>query len=75
VWVISTDSGGVAEDLEVGINASVTPFGSGVSELRACIEGALDKKQWANYRNPLAHTIRGYDEQALELSGYLRGVL
>ena len=75
VWVISTDSGGVAEDLQVGINASVTPFGSGVSELRACIEGALDKKQWDNYSNPLAHTIRGYDEQAQELSGYLRGVL
>lgn len=75
VWVISTDSGGVAEDLEIGINASVTPFGSGVSELRACIEGALDKKQWDNYRNPLAHAIRGYDEQARELSLYLRSVL
>ena len=75
VWVISTDSGGVAEDLHVGINASVTPFGSGVSELQACIEGALDKKQWDNYSNPLAHTIRGYDEQARELSDYLRGAL
>jgi hypothetical protein len=35
----------------------------------------LNKSQWNNYTNPLAHAIRGYDEQARELSGYLRGAL
>lgn len=75
IWVISTDSGGVAEDLEDGVNASVIPFGSGVTELRQCIERALDRKDWSDYENPLAHTIRGFDVQAEELSGYFRALL
>ncbi|CAA0110940.1 D-inositol-3-phosphate glycosyltransferase [Halioglobus japonicus] len=75
VWVISTDSGGVAEDLEDGVNASVIPFGSGVKELRSCIEQAMERKDWKSYNNPSAYKIRGFDEQAKELSDYFRAVL
>jgi glycosyltransferase involved in cell wall biosynthesis len=75
VWVISTDSGGVAEDLEDGVNSSVIPFGSGVKELRSSIEHALDRKDWKSYSNPSAHKIRGFDEQARELSDYFHAVL
>ena len=75
IWVISTDSGVVAEDLEDGVNASVIPFGSGVSELRHCIEQALDRDQWMSYENSLAHQIRGFGDQASGLSAYLQGLL
>ncbi|MCB1705767.1 MAG: glycosyltransferase family 4 protein [Halioglobus sp.] len=75
VWVISTDSGGVAEDLEDGVNSSVIPFGSGVSELRQCIEWALQRQDWSGYQNPLAQQVRGFDEQAEELSAYFHGML
>tara|TARA_R110002049_G_scaffold188251_17_gene356674 strand:- start:11120 stop:12343 length:1224 start_codon:yes stop_codon:yes gene_type:complete len=75
VWVISTDSGGVAEDLEDGVNSSVIPFGSGVKELRSSIEQALERKSWKSYSNPSAHKIRGFDEQARELSDYFQAVL
>jgi glycosyltransferase involved in cell wall biosynthesis len=75
VWVIATDSGGVSEDLEDGVNASVIPFGGGVSELQYCIERALDTRQWNDYQNPLASRIRGFDSQAKEMSDYLRAAL
>ena len=75
VWVIATDSGGVAEDLEDGVNSSVIPFAAGVSELRQSIESALDWRQWSDYQNPLACEIRGFDDQAEEMSDYLRTVL
>jgi glycosyltransferase involved in cell wall biosynthesis len=75
VWVISTDSGGVAEDLEDGVNSSVIPFGAGVKELKWCIEQALDRKDWSHYENPSAHKIRGFDDQAKELSDYFRAVV
>ena len=75
VWVIATDSGGVAEDLEDGVNSSVIPFAAGVSELRSCIERAIDWRQWNDYKNPLACEIRGFDTQAEEMSDYLRTVL
>lgn len=75
IWVISTDAGGVREDLEDGTNSTVIPFGSGVSELRHAIERSLDRNQWNNYVNPVAHKIRGFDLQAEELSDYLRAIL
>lgn len=74
VWVIATDSGGVSEDLEDGVNATIIPFGAGVSELRQALEAALDLDQWVSYQNPLAQSIRGFDEQARELSSYLGAV-
>jgi glycosyltransferase involved in cell wall biosynthesis len=75
VWVIATDAGGVAEDLEDGVNATVLPFGSGAGELRAAMEQALAAERWRDYRNPFSGRIRGFDEQALELSGYLEDLL
>ncbi|MCB1686980.1 MAG: glycosyltransferase family 4 protein [Halioglobus sp.] len=75
VWVIATDSGGVSEDLEDGVNASVIPFGGGVSELRHCIEHALDWRKWSDYRNPLAAEVRGFEDQASELSDMLCTIL
>ena len=75
VWVIATDAGGVAEDIEEGRNSNVIPFGSGVSKLRQAIEHALDPNHWENYKNPLADKIRGFDAQAQELSEYLHALL
>ncbi|MGB1139740.1 MAG: glycosyltransferase family 4 protein [Halioglobus sp.] len=74
VWVIATDAGGVAEDLEHGVNATVLPFGSGSGELRAAMEEALDCARWRDYTNPFSGKIRGFDEQAQELSGYLEAL-
>jgi len=75
VWVIATDAGGVSEDLVDGENATVLPFGSGVGELRVAIEQALNGAPWRNYRKPVSDRIRGFDEQARELSGFLHGLL
>ena len=75
VWVIATDAGGVSEDLDDGVNATIIPFGSGVAELRQAIEQALDFGRWQAYTNPFSDKIRGFDEQARELSGSLRALL
>jgi glycosyltransferase involved in cell wall biosynthesis len=75
VWVIATDAGGVAEDLADGENATVLPFGSGVGELREAIEKALDSERWRNYNNPFSGNIRGFDQQASELSAFLDELL
>ena len=75
VWVVATDSGAIAEDLEEGINANVIPFGSGVNELRRSIEPLLEPSQWKIYKNPLTEKIRGFDAQARELSEYLNTIL
>ena len=75
VWVIATDAGGVAEDLEDGINASVIPFGSGIHELKSAIENALEGKQWKRYENPNHSAVRGFDEQTQEISRYLSALI
>ncbi len=75
VWVVATNAGAIAEDLQDGINATVIPFGSGVNELRHAIEPLLESNQWKTYTNPLADKIRGFDAQAKELSEYLGAIL
>ena len=75
VWVIASDAGGVAEDLEDGINANVIPFGSGVEELQSAIEKSLDLSQWRSYKNPHFADIRGFNEQSQEISHYLSALI
>ncbi|MEM9255493.1 MAG: glycosyltransferase family 4 protein [Pseudomonadota bacterium] len=75
VWVIATRAGGVAEDLIEGENADIIPFGAGSQALSSCIERALGQDRWCGYKNAHTDRIRSFDEQALELSSYLRALL
>ncbi len=72
VWVISTDAGGVTEDLIAGENADVIPLDGNPATLAAAIERVLD--------NPPPQSIRkehivSIDQQTNELDGYLRSIL
>ena len=75
VWVIASDAGGAAEDLEDGTNADVLPFGSDIGELQRAIERSLDLSQWTSYKNPNSAEIRGFDDQTKELSEYLMALI
>lgn len=76
VWVITTDAGGVVEDIQPGVNGDVLPFTSDHRPLRDAIKALLDSPQkLANFRNPLADQIRTYDGQADELHAFLKEVV
>lgn len=75
VWVITTDAGGVVEDLVDGENATIIPLDGDYIALRKAIEKAIEKPDWNLYKNPYSSKIRGYEEQTSELYGYYRDLI
>lgn len=68
VWVLSTQAGGVMEDLRHGENATVIPLDGQVSPLKEAIEYCIERDDWAQYRNPHKNEITTLDDQARELT-------
>ena len=75
VWVITTDSGGVVEDIIEGVNGNiVSMFDS--EALKDKIEVSINNpKFFKTYSNPHKNEIRAYTEQASELMEYYNSVL
>lgn len=74
VWVIATDAGGVAEDIQPGINGTVIPFGDDGAALKAAIAEAIDRFARIPEGAPVRlddKGIRYEEEQASELAGLL----
>lgn len=74
VWVISTNVGGVAEDLFDGINSDLIPLNGNHTELKDKIESCI-RKDWTNYVNPLKAKVRDFQSQTIELSEYYKDIL
>ncbi|MGK0442156.1 MAG: glycosyltransferase involved in cell wall biosynthesis [Pseudohongiellaceae bacterium] len=75
VWVISTDAGGVVEDLRHSENSTLIPLDGDYRKLKLAIEGCLEMDDWGSYVNPYKLEIRGYSEQAAELSVLLENII
>ncbi|WP_321491135.1 glycosyltransferase [uncultured Hyphomonas sp.] len=77
VWVISTDSGGVVEDIMHGVNGTIIPLtgdGDHVA-LRDAVQAILDHpEKLEKYENPHRDQIVTFGEQAEELRGILKEV-
>lgn len=74
VWVISTDSGGVTEDIVEGVNGNVVPIGDVTGFRNAVVELLRSPARLDGYENPLRSRVRGFDEQARELRELLDAV-
>lgn len=68
VWVITTDAGGVIEDIVAGENGDIIPLDDDGTELAAAIGALLEHPERLDgYRNPHADCVRVFEEQADEL--------
>lgn len=71
-WVIATDTGGVDEEITEGENGNIVGMHDEAA-FAAAIEKILVKPQrLQDFVNPHAQSIRGFDEQADELSAMLQ---
>ena len=76
IWVISTDEGGVADDLEDGINATTIPMIAHHLPLKMAIEQILQSSDKIKHHvNPSKHKIRSYKQQANELLDVYTSIL
>ena len=70
VWIISTDAGGVAEDIFEGENGNIAPIGD-KSTFKMHIKAAIENiSSLQEYINPHKNIIRTYDVQVEELLDY-----
>jgi len=75
VWVISTDSGGVVEDIVEDVNGNIVEIKDSENYKSKIIE-ILNKKEFiSKYENPKKSDIRNYKQQADELMTYYSDVL
>lgn len=75
VWVISTDAGGVIEDIMENENGNIIDM-EDLKSYKEKIESCIKKPQFFNeYINPYKDEIRSYDEQADELLEYYDNLL
>lgn len=75
VWVISTDSGGVVEDIIEGENGNIVSMFDAQS-LQKKIENSINNPDFfKTYTNPYKERIRSYKEQADELMSYYHKIL
>jgi len=75
VWIISTDSGGVVEDIVEGVNGNVVEI-EDQEALRKKIIEILNKENFIKkYKNPEKDKVRNYKQQADELIDYYYDVL
>lgn len=77
VWVITTDAGGVVEDVRDGVNGTILPFDTDVDDLEQAVLGAAELVQaWRRGERVRPRTpVRLLAEQAAELDTLLRKVL
>ncbi len=75
VWVITTDAGGVVEDIVSGENGDVIPLNDDGTQLAAAIGRLLEPSRMAEHRNPHAGMIRLFDAQATEICGYFKDIV
>ncbi len=72
VWVITTDAGGVVEDVVDGVNGTIIPLTASGEVLAAAMAQALERRaELATFENPYRAQIANYDTQAEELHGFL----
>ena len=75
VWVITTDSGGVVEDIVEGENGNIVSMHDSAS-LKEKIKLAIQQPDFfKTYNNPYKKKIRSYKQQANELIEYYHTVL
>ena len=75
VWVISTDAGGVVEDIVEGENGNVIAL-TDANAYKEKIETCLNNLDFFHdYTNPHKDQIRSYDEQTYELVKYYNTIL
>ncbi len=75
VWVISTNAGGVVEDIVEGENGNIVSIGDSKA-FEKCITSSIENSQkFKDYQNPHKQSIRGYDAQVEELLGYYHDIL
>ncbi|MET0402448.1 MAG: class I SAM-dependent methyltransferase [Cystobacter sp.] len=73
VWVITTEAGGVVEDIRDGVNGNILRIGD-TAGFRAAIQRLLAQpERLSGYQNPNREDIRGFDAQAAELREFLAG--
>ncbi|SFV59605.1 Possible glycosyltransferase [hydrothermal vent metagenome] len=70
VWVISTDAGGVVEDIREGENGNILSIGDDEGYKQAIEKSIKEFSTQENYTNPYKNEIRAYDAQVEELLGY-----
>ncbi len=70
VWVISTDAGGVVEDIVENENGNILPIGDTESYKNAILSRVEAHDPSVKYSNPHKASIRAYDTQVDELLGY-----
>ena len=72
IWVITTDAGGVVEDVVDGVNGDIIPLGDDGTALNAAVERALDRvAALKSHVNPYKSKIADHEQQAEELHGLL----
>lgn len=74
LWVITTASGGVVEDIVDGVNGAIVPIGDADAFRAAILDAMADPAKRGDVRHPAADGIRGYRTQARELEGLLSGL-
>ena len=70
VWVISTDAGGVVEDIKEGQNGNILAIGDDEGYASAIEKRIENFSIQTQYQNPYKKDIRAYDAQVKELLGY-----
>lgn len=76
VWVITTESGGVCEDVIDGVNGTIIPLTDQGTALQRAIAAFLDAPQrLKNYQNPYKDQIRSFGDQAAELIDLLQPLI
>jgi len=71
VWIISTEAGGVTEDINSGINAHLLPLDGDYIPLRDAMFKCMIRNDWDQYINKHKALIRDFEKQAKELNDYL----
>jgi len=75
IWVITTDAGGVVEDVFDGENGDIIPLLDDGTALERAVVRALDRAEaMKNHVNPYKADIADHEHQAEELHGFLSTV-
>lgn len=72
IWVITTDAGGVVEDVVDGENGDIIPLLDDGTALKLAIERAFDRiEAMKHHHNPHKASIADHEQQAAELHAFL----
>jgi len=75
VWVITTDAGGVTEDIVDGENGNIVSMND-KEEFREKIKFSISHSLFYNdYKNPYKGQITSFSKQAAELIMYYKGII